>query len=160
MNSCRIAAENFHDFLAGIVGGSAGVAVGQPLDVVRIRMQTSTTSLLPNGQPLTTLSCLRDIGRKEGVRGFFRGLAPPLAGLAALNATVFGCYGGTCRFLKGDSNSPLTLAQIGVAGRISESSLRPSTFTFLQPGIRGVRFLTPPPPPPAPTPRPSRTTSR
>lgn len=29
--------ENLYDFYSGIVGGAAGVVVGQPLDVVRVR---------------------------------------------------------------------------------------------------------------------------
>jgi len=52
----------------------------------------------------------------EGFRAFFRGLAPPLAGLAALNAISFGCYGGVCRYMKESPGEPLSLMKIALAG--------------------------------------------
>lgn len=52
----------------------------------------------------------------EGFRAFFRGLAPPLAGLAALNAISFGCYGGVCRYMKESPGEPLSLMTIALAG--------------------------------------------
>lgn len=107
-------AENINDFIAGIVGGSAGIIVGQPLDVVRIRMQTQ--GKFGSKVYLNTWRCISDIARTEGLRSFYRGLAPPLVGLAGLNSVVFGSYGFMKRFLQDGKDTPLSLMQIYECG--------------------------------------------
>ncbi len=60
------------DFAGGCVGGAAGVLVGQPLDVVIVRMQTAA-------QPFTSMrECIRYIRTRDGLRGFYRGVIPPI----------------------------------------------------------------------------------
>lgn len=50
--------------------------------------------------------------QREGFLGLFRGLAPPLAGVAAQNAILFGAYGATSRYLQPHSDTPLTLTEV------------------------------------------------
>ena len=70
--------------LCGTVGGMAGTVAGQPLDVIKTRVQASSS------QSTGIFSGLRLLWRKEGVGGLFRGLLPPLLGQGAMNALAFG----------------------------------------------------------------------
>uniref|UniRef100_A0A336LHN7 CSON014443 protein n=1 Tax=Culicoides sonorensis TaxID=179676 RepID=A0A336LHN7_CULSO len=78
------------DFLAGCVGGCAGVLVGHPLDTVKVHLQTQDPR---NPRYSGTIDCLRKIIAKESVRGLYKGLASPIGGVAFMNAIVFGVYG-------------------------------------------------------------------
>lgn len=50
------------------------------------------------------MHCLKTIIAKDSVRGLYRGLSSPLAGVAFVNAIVFGVYGNVHR-LAGNSNT-------------------------------------------------------
>lgn len=78
----------FLDLAAGSVGGMAGVALGHPLDVVKTRMQANSSSL----RALTMRECLSTTYRVEGVRGLWRGIAPPLFAVSLYQSTVFASY--------------------------------------------------------------------
>lgn len=69
----------FHDFVAGGVAGSASVVVGHPFDTIKVRIQTNATGT-------------------ASVRSLFRGISAPLTAATAINAVVFGSYGGASRF--------------------------------------------------------------
>jgi len=100
------------DFAAGCVGGCAGVIVGHPLDTVKVHLQTQDAK-----QPKYrgTLHCLRTLVVKEGVRGLYRGMSSPLAGVAGINAIVFGVYGNTQRHL----SDPDSLMSHFLAGSVA-----------------------------------------
>eukprot|EP00730_Choanoeca_flexa_P010765 TRINITY_DN20964_c0_g1_i1.p1 TRINITY_DN20964_c0_g1~~TRINITY_DN20964_c0_g1_i1.p1 ORF type:complete len:292 (+),score=11.13 TRINITY_DN20964_c0_g1_i1:55-930(+) len=88
-------AENLNDFVAGYAGGVAGLVVGQPFDIVKVRQQTT-----PAGKPTPSLlSVMRQIARQEGIFSFFRGIGPPLLGVGGINAVLFTTYGATSRWL-------------------------------------------------------------
>jgi solute carrier family 25 carnitine/acylcarnitine transporter 20/29 len=97
------------DFLAGCIGGCAGVIVGHPLDTVKVHLQTQDAK---NPRYRGTVHCLRSLLAKEGVRGVYKGITSPLAGVAAINAIVFGVYGNTQRNL----SNPDTLKSHFIAG--------------------------------------------
>ncbi|KAK3893061.1 hypothetical protein Pcinc_003107 [Petrolisthes cinctipes] len=95
-------------------GGVACVYVGQPLDTVKVKMQTFP-SLYNNmvGCFLTTL-------RGEGIRGLYAGTVPALAANIAENSVLFACYGACQKavaYLTGTKNvldlSPLSNASAG-----------------------------------------------
>ena len=75
------------DFTAGWVGGSAGVMAGHPLDTVKVRQQALARAGM--------LEVVRDTARKEGARGFFKGMMYPLLTAGAINSIFFGVYGVT-----------------------------------------------------------------
>ena len=56
------------DFLAGAVGGMAGVLAGQPLDTLRVRIQLGSSSI---GQ------VWRAMAAREGARGLLKGMSYP-----------------------------------------------------------------------------------
>jgi solute carrier family 25 carnitine/acylcarnitine transporter 20/29 len=63
------------DLLAGTCSGMTASMAGQPLDTVRVRMQS-------RGQHYTSgWDCARKIAARDGPRGFFRGALPPLIGM-------------------------------------------------------------------------------
>jgi len=76
------------DLAAGSVGGMAGVLCGHPLDVVKTRMQASSSSL----RSLNMYDCLAATCRHEGWLALWRGVGPPLFGVALYQATVFASY--------------------------------------------------------------------
>jgi len=92
------------DFVAGTISGAAAITAGQPLDTVKVRLQTQ-------GQLYTgTMDCLIKTIKTEGILAPYKGLLPPLSGLAFQNAILFASYGSTCRFLHdGDGIPPLSV---------------------------------------------------
>ncbi|XP_041777460.1 mitochondrial basic amino acids transporter [Anopheles merus] len=82
------------DFAAGCLGGCAGVLVGFPFDTVKVHLQTQN-----HRNPLYrgTYDCFRKIVVREGVHGLYRGMSSPMAGVAVVNAIVFGVYGNIQR---------------------------------------------------------------
>lgn len=77
------------DFLAGSIGAATSVYVGQPLDTIKVKMQT-----FPHLYPNLT-GCLRNTLKNEGViRGLYAGTVPSLAANIAENSILFMAYGG------------------------------------------------------------------
>eukprot|EP01135_Chromosphaera_perkinsii_P000542 Nk52_evm4s123 gene=Nk52_evmTU4s123 len=108
--------EGTKDFVAGTFAGCAGVLTGHPFDTVKVRLQCQ-----PQGKDRIyrgTLNCFATIIRKESPFGLYKGMASPMAGVAAINSLLFGVYGGTLRFLSGEKGEP-SLSQIAMAGWIS-----------------------------------------
>lgn len=73
------------EFVAGGMGGMAGVVSGYPLDTLRIRLQ----------QPSNTRSAsalLRNIVSSQGILALYRGMGAPLASVTFQNAMVFQVY--------------------------------------------------------------------
>ncbi|EGD79839.1 hypothetical protein PTSG_10125 [Salpingoeca rosetta] len=78
----RLAAE----LLGGTVGGILQVLVGHPLDTVKVRMQSSSYYR-------GVWHCMSETAQKEGLRGFYKGVGPPIVMSGALNAALFGTNG-------------------------------------------------------------------
>lgn len=74
--------------------GCAGVIVGHPFDTIKVHLQTQDAR---NPVYRGTLHCLKSLVAKNGVGGLYRGISSPLAGVAAINAIVFGVYGNVQR---------------------------------------------------------------
>jgi len=76
------------DFLSGSVGAATSVYVGQPLDTLKVKMQTFP-ELYPNLRV-----CFQRTWEKEGlVRGLYAGTVPSLAANIAENSILFAAYG-------------------------------------------------------------------
>jgi len=72
-----LATSGGREFVAGGVGGMAGVLAGHPLDTLRIRLQQPPSHPQPSAARL-----LRGILRAEGPSALYRGMAAPLASVA------------------------------------------------------------------------------
>jgi len=74
------------DFLAGCTGGIAQVMVGQPFDIIKVRMQAAAQDLYKN-----TWDCFRKIVALEGgLPALWKGTLPPLLGVGAAVSLQFG----------------------------------------------------------------------
>ncbi|GBC08363.1 hypothetical protein RclHR1_08060011 [Rhizophagus clarus] len=111
-------AQTFNDFLAGYISGVAGLLVGSPLDVLKVRLQiaSTTNSHTPTSSSMRTLI---EMKRAEGLSSLFKGVGSPIIGLAFLNSILFASYGGIMRAFEeyGFKTSPNpTLSQVYIAG--------------------------------------------
>ncbi|XP_022904505.2 solute carrier family 25 member 45-like isoform X2 [Onthophagus taurus] len=103
----------WNDFIAGWVGGVAGLLVGHPADTIKVRQQTYGTTLWPS---------VSRTYKHEGVRGFFKGMLFPLLTTGPINSIFFGFYGNTLhileegRYAKSPSDDPRYLQNVFVAG--------------------------------------------
>lgn len=97
------------DFLAGTIGGMAGHFVGQPLDVIKVLIQSSTTKT-------SAITVTKDLWKREGLPGFFRGVLPPVTMEGAINAILFTFYGLTRRLIQKDPSLPLTIPEAAFCG--------------------------------------------
>ncbi|OMJ18775.1 Mitochondrial carnitine/acylcarnitine carrier protein [Smittium culicis] len=103
-------------FLAGGFGGMCLVAAGHPLDLAKVRMQTSN-------QYKSAFDVLSKTFRADGVRGLYRGMLAPLVGITPVYAVCFWGYDLGQKiarsFSKTDASTPLTFGQILFAGGFS-----------------------------------------
>lgn len=77
------------DFLGGSLGGVALVYVGQPLDTVKVKMQTFPA--MYKGMA----NCFLRTLRTDGItRGLYAGTIPAVAANVAENSVLFAAYGG------------------------------------------------------------------
>lgn len=94
------------DMFTGTLGGCAGILAGQPLDIIKVRLQSST-------KYTGIWDCFKTIVRKEKVSGLYKGMASPLVGVGIVNSLLFGVYGAALRFF---SNDQVTTSSIFAAG--------------------------------------------
>ncbi|KAJ5385187.1 Mitochondrial carrier protein [Penicillium concentricum] len=102
------------DLAAGAAGGMAQVILGQPFDIVKVRLQTTT-------QYKSALECATQIFKKEGPAAFYKGTLTPLIGIGACVSVQFGAYHEARRRLeelnkKKYANSALSYTQYYMAG--------------------------------------------
>ncbi|XP_078049037.1 mitochondrial ornithine transporter 1 [Augochlora pura] len=77
------------DFVAGSLGGVALVYVGQPLDTVKVKMQTFPS--MYNGM----VNCFVQTLKMDGImRGLYAGTVPAVVANVAENSVLFAAYGG------------------------------------------------------------------
>ncbi|XP_012063650.1 PREDICTED: mitochondrial ornithine transporter 1 [Atta cephalotes] len=90
MENCRGSVkEGAIDFVAGSLGGVALVYVGQPLDTVKVKMQTFP-SMYKN-----MVNCFLRTLRTDGIaRGLYAGTIPAVVANVAENSVLFAAYGG------------------------------------------------------------------
>lgn len=105
------------DVIAGTFGGWAQVLVGQPLDTIKVRLQTQPSPPIYRN----ATDCFRQLIKQEGPKGLYRGVAPPLAGIGFCNAVMFMSNGYFRRLLQKDHNKPLSIFEIGLAGSMAGS---------------------------------------
>lgn len=123
------------EFLAGGVGGMAGVIAGHPLDTIRVLLQQPQVGL--SNVPNSAFSIMRRINSAQGPRAFFKGMGPPLATVSVQNAVTFQAYALFSRVLTvshGDeppSYQRVFLAGLG-AGTVQTAILTPVDLIKIQ----------------------------
>ncbi|XP_076641006.1 mitochondrial ornithine transporter 1 [Halictus rubicundus] len=82
------------DFVAGSLGGIALVYVGQPLDTVKVKMQTFPS--MYSGM----VNCIIKTLKTDGIiRGLYAGTIPAVVANVAENSVLFAAYGGCQKVL-------------------------------------------------------------
>ncbi|EGW32361.1 uncharacterized protein SPAPADRAFT_61442 [Spathaspora passalidarum NRRL Y-27907] len=69
------------DIAAGFVGGATQVLIGQPADLVKIRLQTTSNT--------SSLSIIKNVIKNEGIFAFYKGTLPPLFGVGVCVSLQF-----------------------------------------------------------------------
>lgn len=105
------------EFVAGCLGGCAGVAVGHPFDTVKVRLQTQD---FHNPKYRGTWHCITDTVKHESLRGLYKGMSSPMAGVAFVNAIVFGVHGNMVKHIQ-NPDSLRSQVLCGAAAGLSQS---------------------------------------
>lgn len=108
--------SSIKSFLSGGFGGICLVAAGHPLDLIKVRLQTST-------QYSGLIDCFKKTVAQDGFKGLYRGMFTPLVGITPIFATCFWGYDlgqKIVRQVKGyEANKKLSMSEICFAGGFS-----------------------------------------
>ncbi|KAJ7646692.1 mitochondrial carrier domain-containing protein, partial [Roridomyces roridus] len=111
------------DLTAGTAGGIAQVLVGQPFDIVKVRMQTA-----PQGTYSGMMHCATGILKNEGPLAFYKGTLTPLLGIGVCVSIQFGALENVKRYfaaqnraqsIGGENGATLTGGQLFTAGVVA-----------------------------------------
>ncbi|KAK2890311.1 solute carrier family 25 member 47-A isoform X1 [Channa argus] len=103
------------DFVSGSFAGACGVAVGYPLDTVKVRIQTQK-------QFTGIWQCTVATFSKEGVHGFFKGMSFPIITISLTSSVVFGTYRNCLQCLtqaRGAGCGPNTKLEVFLSGMVA-----------------------------------------
>jgi len=109
--------EVLGEITAGAISGAAGILFTHPIDVAKVRIQSSSGPY--SGGSLS--SVFSGTLRAEGAAGLYKGLVPPLCGVAAYQAVCFGSFESASRSLElsdafgGDAGSTRRVVAAGMA---------------------------------------------
>ncbi|ODV95312.1 hypothetical protein PACTADRAFT_50052 [Pachysolen tannophilus NRRL Y-2460] len=115
---------------AGFVGGVSQVLIGQPLDLIKVLIQT--------GQYKNPYEAFTATMAKEGPLAFYKGAAVPLVGVGCINTIMFNfCYAARRKIIEmNPGQTELKLSQYFIAGSIA------GTLTaFITSPVEQIRIL-------------------
>lgn len=95
------------------------MAVGYPLDTVKVRIQTQK-------QFTGIWQCIVLTIRKEGVHGFFKGMFLPITTISMTSSVVFGTYRNCLQalsYIRKAENTKLDVFMSGLAGGVAQVSV-------------------------------------
>jgi solute carrier family 25 carnitine/acylcarnitine transporter 20/29 len=101
----------YNEYFAGCAGGVMGTFLSHPFDTIRILMQSKDKP--------SFLSSVRSL---DGIRGFYRGITPPLLGIGLEKSIVFGTFHNLEKY-QNENKSPLLNGMI--AGFLSTLIVTP-----------------------------------
>ncbi|KAG9190390.1 hypothetical protein G6011_08478 [Alternaria panax] len=106
------------DFWAGYISGAAGIIIGNPLDLIKTRLQAGKSA--QNVEATTTTGA---VTAPQGFKGQFenagtlvRGATAPILTYGALNALLFMTYNRTLSLLSDSPTSPTNFSKVFLAG--------------------------------------------
>ncbi|GKZ43532.1 hypothetical protein AbraIFM66951_004778 [Aspergillus brasiliensis] len=108
------------DLVAGAAGGVAQVIIGQPFDLIKVRLQTQGST----NTNTTALSLTQKIWKHEGPLSFYKGSLVPLLGVGACVSIQFGAFHFFRHHIEQHNHNHqqpgnLTLSQYYLAGSLS-----------------------------------------
>jgi solute carrier family 25 (mitochondrial carnitine/acylcarnitine transporter), member 20/29 len=93
------------DFFAGYLSGAIGIVVGNPLDIIKVRLQAGSTA--------TAGDSSQAIARTP--TGYLRGAAAPILGYGALNSLLYMSYNRSLNLLEPSIFDPTKLAGVDLS---------------------------------------------
>ena len=93
------------DFFAGYLSGAAGIVVGNPLDILKVRLQAGSTAAAADGS--------NSIARTP--TGYLRGAAAPILGYGVLNSLLYMSYNRSLKLLEPSIFDPTKLAGVDLS---------------------------------------------
>ncbi|KAI9825174.1 MAG: hypothetical protein M1819_000579 [Sarea resinae] len=126
-------ARTFKDLFSGAAGGVAQVLIGQPFDIVKVRLQTTT-------EYANAADCAAKIWKNEGAAAFYKGTLTPLIGIGACVSVQFGAFHYARRAFstqntKNNSSPTLSYTQYYLSGAFAGVAN-----TFLSSPIEHIRI--------------------
>lgn len=123
------------DFWAGYISGAVGILIGNPLDILKVRLQAQSHSKVELADPATST---RPSTSLSLLRKFSTGTAAPILGYGALNALLFMSYNRSEALLnQAFPSQPTSASQLGSATSTSTTGSNLWT-TFLAGAIGGL----------------------
>ncbi|KAL6710559.1 hypothetical protein ACN47E_008607 [Coniothyrium glycines] len=104
------------DFWAGYVSGVAGIVIGNPLDLVKTRLQAGTLGGNTEATSSTKPAPQTFRGQFEHAGTLVKGATAPILTYGALNALLFVTYNRTLSLLAESPASPTNYGKVWVAG--------------------------------------------
>jgi len=102
-------------YLPGVVSGLAKCLIGHPFDTIKVRMQTEGYL----GRFSGPWDCVRQTVSKEGLRGLYKGMTPPLAGWYLIDSTMWTAREYTLHVMEQRQGHPISIPQHYIAGSIA-----------------------------------------
>jgi len=123
------------DLFSGACGGIAQVLIGQPFDIVKVRLQTTT-------QYSGALDCATQIYKREGPLAFYKGTLTPLIGIGACVSVQFAGFNFARRQLeqRNAEKNPLSPPTLSYGQYYLAGAFAGITNTVLSAPIEHVRI--------------------
>lgn len=126
------------DFVCGAVAGCSAMMSAMPLDVIRTRLIAQGNSKIYHGMMNATII----MWRREGIRGFFRGLSPSLVHIAPFTGLQFAMFNWFVEIWKACTAKEETQGALlcgALAGAVAKTILYPFDMVRHRLQLRGFR---------------------
>jgi solute carrier family 25 (mitochondrial carnitine/acylcarnitine transporter), member 20/29 len=121
------------DLFAGAVGGVAQVLIGQPFDIVKVRLQTTQ-------QYTGALDAATQIYKNEGALAFYKGTLTPLIGIGACVSVQFGGFHYARRAFEAQNTSKNGTPQLSYSQYYAAGAFAGIANTILSSPIEHIRI--------------------
>lgn len=123
----------FKDLFAGAVGGIAQVLIGQPFDIVKVRLQTSQ-------QYSGALDAATKIYKNEGALAFYKGTLTPLIGIGACVSVQFAGFNYARRAFEAQNTTRHGSSQLSYSQYYASGAFAGIANTVLSSPIEHIRI--------------------
>ncbi|KAF2666952.1 mitochondrial carrier [Microthyrium microscopicum] len=123
------------DLFSGAMGGIAQVLIGQPFDIVKVRLQTTQ-------EYKGAIDCASKIWSHEGPLAFYKGTLTPLLGIGACVSVQFGAFHYARRSLeaRNSASNPLAPGTLSLGQFYLAGAFAGLTNTVLSTPIEHIRI--------------------